>query len=66
VQRAEAADCDLSDLPLAEMQAVEPRITSEIYQVLTVESSVASRTSHGGTAPDCVRAAAAEARNRFL
>ncbi len=66
VQRAEAAGCDISELPLTEMQAVEPRITEAIFEVLTVESSVASRTSQGGTAPEQVRKAAAEARTRFL
>lgn len=66
VQRAEAAGCDIGDLPLTEMQAVEPRITDAVFEVLTVESSVASRTSHGGTAPQQVRKAAAEARKRFL
>ncbi len=66
VQRAEAAECDIGDLPLSEMQAVEPRITEAVFEVLTVESSVASRVSHGGTAPEQVRKAAAEARKRFL
>ena len=33
------------------MQAVEPRITADVFSVLTVEASVASRTSYGGTAP---------------
>jgi argininosuccinate lyase len=37
------------------MQAVEPRITQEIFAVLGVENSVRSRTSLGGTAPDNVR-----------
>ena len=37
------------------MQKVEPRITRDIYKVLTVESSVASRTSFGGTAPKNVK-----------
>jgi argininosuccinate lyase len=37
-----------------------------VFDVLSVEASVASRTSFGGTAPDNVRAAAAEARARFL
>ncbi len=66
VQRAETAKCDIGDLPLSEMQAVEPRITEAVFEVLTVESSVASRVSHGGTAPEQVRKAAAEARKRFL
>jgi argininosuccinate lyase len=66
VQRAEARGCDLAQLPLEEMQAVEPRITKDVYDVLTVERSAASRTSYGGTAPDNVRAQAARARERFL
>ena len=37
------------------MQMVEPRITQDVFSVLTVEASVASRTSYGGTAPDNVR-----------
>jgi argininosuccinate lyase len=41
------------------MQVAEPRITAEIYSVLTVEASVASRTSLGGTAPDNVQREAA-------
>ena len=37
------------------MQTVEPRITKDVYKVLTVESSVASRVSFGGTAPKNVK-----------
>jgi argininosuccinate lyase len=66
VKRAEALGCALAALPLGELQAVEPAITSAVYDVLDVDHSVASRTSFGGTAPACVRAAAAEARKRFL
>ncbi len=51
VAAAEAKGVDLAGLTLAEMQAVEPRITADVYSVLTVEASVASRTSAGGTAP---------------
>jgi argininosuccinate lyase len=56
VKRAEALGCDLPGLPLAELQALEPRIGQGVYDVLTPEASVASRTSYGGTAPDQVRA----------
>jgi argininosuccinate lyase len=66
VRRAEDRGCSLAELPLAEMQAVEPRITEDVRQVLSVASSVASRTSLGGTAPDLVRAAVTAARERFL
>ena len=56
VKRAEALGCDLPDLPLAEMQAAHPAITAEVFAVLGVHNSVASRVSHGGTAPAQVRA----------
>ncbi len=59
VALAESRDIDLADLDLATMQSVEPGITEDIYSVLTVAASVASRTSHGGTAPDNVAAEAA-------
>ncbi|MGE0419073.1 MAG: argininosuccinate lyase, partial [Acetobacteraceae bacterium] len=51
VAMAEARGIDLADLTLADMQSVEPGITADIFSVLTVEASVASRTSFGGTAP---------------
>ena len=66
VRRAEALAIDLAQLPLGEMQAVEPRISNAVFNVLTVEKSVASRSSFGGTAPANVAAAAAAARKRFL
>jgi argininosuccinate lyase len=66
VRRAEAKGVTLAELPLAELQAVEPAITSAVYEAIEVERSVASRTSLGGTAPARVREAAAAARKRFL
>ncbi len=66
VKRAEALHVDLGALPLEEMQRVEPRITAAVYDVLTVEKSVASRTSFGGTAPANVVEAVAKARTRYL
>jgi argininosuccinate lyase len=60
VARAEARGADLSGLTLAEMQAVEPRITQGVFDVLTVQASVRSRISYGGTAPANVTAMAAE------
>ena len=56
VAMAEARNCDLPDLPLDALQSIDERITAEVYNVLTVENSVASRMSYGGTAPDNVRA----------
>lgn len=60
VAKAEARGVDLSGLTLAEMQAVEPRITQGVFDVLTVDASVRSRTSYGGTSPVNVAAMAAE------
>lgn len=54
VARAEARGIDLAELSLTEMQAEEPGITAAVFDVLTVEASVSSRTSYGGTAPDNV------------
>ena len=65
VKRAEALGLGLDELPLAEMQAVEPAITKAVYDVLDIDRSVASRDSYGGTAPDRVRAAIAAARKRY-
>ncbi|MDB2668378.1 argininosuccinate lyase [Alphaproteobacteria bacterium] len=59
VALAEKHGKQLSELSLAQMQAEDARITEGVFAVLSVENSVASRTSHGGTAPDNVRAAAA-------
>src|SRR3954468_22714568 len=51
VSRAEQLGVTLDQLPLAEMQAVEPGITQEVFAVLSLDSSVHSRMSLGGTAP---------------
>jgi len=55
---AAAQGLALEALSLAQMQSVEPRINAEALTVLSVENSVKSRTSYGGTAPDNVRAQA--------
>jgi argininosuccinate lyase len=65
VKLAEDKGVDLVELSLAEMQAIDSRITDDVFGVLSVEASVASRTSFGGTAPDNVRTAVADARARF-
>jgi argininosuccinate lyase len=66
VKRAEALGLGLADLPLGEMQVIEPAISKAVYDVLDVDSSVASRDSYGGTAPERVRAAINAARERYL
>jgi argininosuccinate lyase len=57
--------CNLEDLSLAEMQAFSPLIADDIYQVLTLEGSVAARDHVGGTAPNQVRAAIARVRKQL-
>jgi argininosuccinate lyase len=66
VKLAEDLDCGLEDLTLAQMQEVEPGLTAEAQSVLTVDSSVASRMSFGGTSPVRVHEAIAAARARWL
>ena len=56
VALAEKKGCDLPDLTLGDMQSVHAEITDDVFGVLGVENSVASRTSYGGTAPEQVRA----------
>jgi len=66
VRLAEERSCRLDQLSLADMQALEPRITAEVFEVLRVENSARSRTSYGGTAPEQVRRAIVRAKERFL
>ncbi|MBF9058908.1 argininosuccinate lyase [Rhodobacterales bacterium HKCCSP123] len=56
VAMAEAGGVDLPDLTLEQMRSVHPGITADIFEVLGVHNSVASRMSYGGTAPAQVRA----------
>jgi len=65
VAAAEADNLPLDKLSLPAMQAIEPRITADIFTVLSPESSAASRTSHGGTAPQNVTKMAAAWRKRL-
>jgi argininosuccinate lyase len=55
VKEAETKDLTLDKLPLADMQKIEPGITKDVYAVLSLEASVRSRLSFGGTAPERVR-----------
>ena len=63
VRHAEGKGCDLADLPLADLRAFAPLADDDVYAVLTLEGSVASRDHPGGTAPAQVRAAIARARD---
>lgn len=55
VAMAESKGCDLADLSIEDMKSVHDEITEDVYSVLTVENSVKSRMSYGGTAPAQVR-----------
>ena len=65
VAMAEGKACDLPDLTLADMQSVHAGIRADVFDVLGVHNSVASRTSFGGTAPDQVRAQVAAWKERL-
>jgi len=62
VREAEARRVDLADLPLSDLARFSPLVGPDVYDVLTLEGSVASRDHPGGTAPRRVREAAAAAR----
>ncbi|HWU61906.1 MAG TPA: argininosuccinate lyase [Ensifer sp.] len=64
VAAAEKKGVDLSGLSLDELKAIHPDINDGVYAVLTVDASVASRKSYGGTAPDQVRFQIAEWKKR--
>jgi len=65
VRAAEQAGCDLSDLSLDQLKAFSALIEQDVYAVLTLEGSLASRTSLGGTAPVRVQEAITAARKRL-
>jgi len=66
VKLAEEKNVGLEQLSLSEMQSVSPDITESVFGVLSVEDSLKSRDSFGGTAPGRVQDAVNEARKRFL
>ena len=58
VKAAETAGTMLDGLPIEALKVIDPRIDERVFSVLSVEASVGSRTSPGGTAPARVKAAA--------
>lgn len=62
VRHAEAQNCDLADLSLADLKTFSSLVEADIYEVLTLEGSLASRNHIGGTAPQQVREALGRAR----
>ncbi|MEO7276469.1 MAG: argininosuccinate lyase [Sphingomicrobium sp.] len=65
VKLAEERGCGLAGLSLAALQDIDGRVDSRVFDVLSVEASVASRTSFGGTAPVRVREAIAKAKDEL-
>ena len=62
VKLAENSGLALDQVPLDELRAIDARIDAGVFAALSVDASVAARTSHGGTAPEQVRLRVAEAR----
>ena len=65
VRLAERLGVALDKVPLEKLNEIDPRIDARVFNALSVDASVASRASHGGTAPDQVRTRVAEARGRL-
>jgi argininosuccinate lyase len=65
VKAAEERGCELADLPLDALQAIDQRIDERVYDVLSVDASVRSRTSYGGTAPVRLREQIAKAKKEL-
>src|SRR3954471_15524863 len=63
VKPAEEHGCDLADLPLDALRGIDERIDERVFGVLSVDASVRSRTSYGGTAPSQVREQIAKAKD---
>jgi argininosuccinate lyase len=65
VKAAEERGCGLADLSVDDLKALDPRIDQRVFDVLTVDASVRSRTSYGGTAPERVREQIAKAKKEL-
>jgi len=65
VRLAAGRRCDLAALPLDELQQIVPAVGEDVFAVLTIDGSVAARNHRGGTAPEQVRAQAADWRQRL-
>jgi argininosuccinate lyase len=65
VKLAENRGCDLADLSLDELREIDERMDERVFDVLSVEASVRSRTSYGGTAPERVREQIAKAKEEL-
>jgi argininosuccinate lyase len=65
VKAAEEGGCELADLPLDVLRSIDERIDDRVFDVLSVDASVRSRTSYGGTAPERVREQIAAAKEEL-
>jgi argininosuccinate lyase len=65
VKAAEERGCDLAELPLDALREIDQRIDGRVFDVLTGDASVRSRTSYGGTAPERVREQIAAAKEEL-
>jgi argininosuccinate lyase len=65
VKVATEKQCELKDLSLSELQAIEPGITEAVFPVLNVDTAVHSRHSYGGTAPENVKRMVREAKKTY-
>jgi len=65
VALAERKGCGLDGLTIEDFKSVDPRIDSRVHNILSLDASVKSRTSYGGTAPDNVRAEIARWKDRL-
>jgi argininosuccinate lyase len=65
VKTAIAQGVDLSELPLEALQAFNPKIDADVYEVLSLRGSLNARSTLGGTAPALVRQQVARHRTRL-
>ena len=65
VKLAEELGCPLAEIPLEALREIDDRIDERVFDVLSVDASVASRTSYGGTAPVRVREQIAKAKGEL-
>ena len=66
VKEAEGLGCDLRDLPLKSFKKIEPELNKKVLKVLSVDNSIKSRVSFGGTAPSQVKLRMLDWRKKLM
>ena len=66
VREAENLGCDLKDLDLEVFKQIEPEIHNQILEILTIDNSVKSKKSYGGTSPTQVKERIIEWQKRMM